>query len=144
MAFLIAAAALSTLSGVPGVSLAAQQGKKPVLIRDTDTAEGKEERETPKPKEFSPIMAEKSLKIGDFYYRKRNYDAAVDRYLEALEYQPDLNKAHQALDRACPKAIESYKEFIKKNPDSPLLSQYREKTARMQKIIVELKTRKHQ
>src|SRR3990172_6632513 len=88
----------SRSSGAPGiwlwlvilllaVSLVAQTGsRRPALIRDTDTAEGKEEADAEKEKPFNPLAAEKSLKVGDYYLKRKNYDAAIQRYMEALQY----------------------------------------------------------
>ncbi len=113
--------------------------KPPALIRDTDTAEGKTDTETAPKKEHNPILAEQNIKIGDFYLKKKNYDAAIQRYLEALEYQPDSVRAYEALTRAYEKkgdnenAISTYKEFIKRYPDSPKTPEFRLRLAKLQK-----------
>lgn len=116
------------------------QTKRPVLIRDTDKAEGKEEApEIAKPKEYDPLQAEQNLKIGNFYYKKRNYDAAADRYLDALGYQPDSAKARDAVERACAKALEEHKTYIRKNPKAPDLAEHRGRITRLEKALAELK-----
>jgi tetratricopeptide (TPR) repeat protein len=33
------------------------------------------------------MRAEKDVEVGDFYFRRKNYKAALDRYKEALYYQ---------------------------------------------------------
>jgi len=120
------------------------QTKRPVLIRDTDKAEGKEEPEATKPKEYDPSLAEKSLNVGNFYYKRGNYDAAVDRYREALEYQPDLTKARDALQRACIRALAEHQAYVRKNPKALDLDQHREKIAKLEKALAELKGSKPQ
>jgi outer membrane protein assembly factor BamD (BamD/ComL family) len=111
--------------------------KQPALIRDTDTAEGKEAADD-KPKEFNPALSEKSVKIGDYYFKRKNYDAAIQRYLEAIEYQPDSIAAYEALGRAyektheAPKALEVYRDFLRKNPASPKASDFRQKIAKLE------------
>jgi len=120
------------------------QTKRPVLIRDTDKAEGKDEAEVTKPKEYDPSLAEKSFNIGNFYYKKKNYDAAVDRYREALEYRPDLVKARDALQRACTRALADHEAYIRKNPNALDLAQHREKIAKLEKALAELKLPKPQ
>ena len=113
--------------------------KKPALIRDTGKADETDEPVVDKPKELNPALAEKNLKIGDFYYKRKNYVAAIARYLDATEYQPNLVEAFEALARAyekngdLSKAIEVYKRFIQKNPDSPKIAEFREKLARLEK-----------
>ena len=38
---------------------------------------------------WDPHKAAKDIEVGDFYFRRRNYRAALDRYREALVYKPD-------------------------------------------------------
>jgi len=112
---------------------------RPALIRDTDAAEGKEEAEPDKPKEFSPVMAEKSIKVGDFYFKKRNYLAAIQRYKDATEYQPNNSKAYESLAKAHEKnghplkAADALREFISKNPDSSKIPDFHAKLAKLEK-----------
>ena len=116
-----------------------QNSRKPELIRDTDTAEGKEEADVAKPKEPNPQLAEQNINIGNFYYKKGNYAAAIQRYLEAIEYEPNSIRAYEAITRAYEKngepvkAIKAYKDFIEKNPDSPKSSEFRVRLAKLEK-----------
>ena len=113
--------------------------QRPALIRDTDAAEGKEEADVPKEKEYNPVLAEKALKIGDYYYRKKNFDAAIERYVEALQYQPELVGAYEALGRTFEKKGETlkaqdiYRDFIQKNPGSPKVAEFKSKLAKLEK-----------
>ncbi len=128
---------------IPLIALAAPAGesaqKPPVLIRDTGVADGKVDAETVKKKEFSPLQAAENLKIGDFYLKKKNYPAAIQRYLDAIEYQPNLVAAYDALGRAYEKsganekALAVYKDFLKKYPDSPKSSDFMSRSARLEK-----------
>ena len=76
----------------------------PVIIRDTDIAEGVVHEEPPK--ERDPAEAQKNIKVGDFYRKQKNYVGAIGRYLTALEYQPDSEKAYEEL-------IAAYESLIK-------------------------------
>jgi len=113
--------------------------RQPALIRDTDKAEGKDESPADKPKDRDPLQSEKSIQIGDYYFKKKNYAAAIQRYLDAIEYQPDSIAAYEALGRAYEKkgeslkALEVYRDFLRKNPDSPKASEFRLKIARLEK-----------
>jgi Tfp pilus assembly protein PilF len=118
----------------------AQSAKRPELIRDTDVAEGKESvRDDAVPKEQNPLLANENIDIGDFYFKRKNYTAAKQRYLEAIEYQPGSIRAHEALARAyekndqIAKAIDTYTDFIRKNPDSPKVPQFQEKLNKLEK-----------
>jgi tetratricopeptide (TPR) repeat protein len=113
--------------------------KPPALIRDTGVAEGKTDAETVVKKEYSPIRAAESLKIGDFYLKKKNYIAAIERYLDAIEYQPNLIAAYDALGRAyekngaSDKALAVYRDFLKKFPESPKAPEFKSRCARLEK-----------
>jgi len=85
----------------------------PVIIRDTDIAEGVEHEEPPK--ERDPAEAKKNVDVGDFYKKHGNYVGAIGRYLTALEYQPDLSRAYEAFERAYESLIKS----LAYDPDRP-------------------------
>jgi outer membrane protein assembly factor BamD (BamD/ComL family) len=114
-------------------------GPKPALIRDTDAAEGKDADSAEAPKEPNPLLSEQNFNIGNFYYKKKNYSAAIRRYLDAIEYQPGSARACDALARAyekndqAEKAIAALKEFIEKNPNSPKLTDFKTRLAKLEK-----------
>ncbi len=113
--------------------------RKPALIRDTEKADEKEDADVNQPKQLDPLLSEKNLKIGDFYFKKKNYVAAIERYKDSIDYQPDNTAAYLALGRAYErngdlgKAIEVYKSYIGKNPDSPRIAEFRAKLAKLDK-----------
>jgi tetratricopeptide (TPR) repeat protein len=127
----------ASLIWVPG--WAQTRSKKPALIRDTDVAEGKVEEEASKEKIYNPMMAEKCVEVGNFYLKRKNYEAAIGRYLEALEYQPNLFEAFSALGRAYEKdgkpdkALSVYKDFLAKFPNSSKAPEFRSKAAKLEK-----------
>lgn len=125
---------------IPAQPAAAQSnGRKPALIRDTDTAEGKNDPDAVVAKEPDARKSEQNLNIGNYYYKQKNYGAAIRRYLEAVEYQPDSARAYDALSRAyekndqADKAIAACKEFIEKNPDSPKITDFKTRVAKLEK-----------
>src|SRR5712692_1426335 len=67
---------------------------------------------------FDPLHAEKSIEVGTFYLKKGNYDAAIDRFMDATRFQPKLAKPWRLLGEAYEKkhdnasAIESYKKYL--------------------------------
>jgi tetratricopeptide (TPR) repeat protein len=125
----------------PAFPASAQSKKAPMpeLIRDTDVAEGKDASEEPKPKEQDPKLAKLSISIGNFYLKQKNYDAAIERYLEAIEYQPSSIRAYEALAQVyekkgeIAKAIGAYKTFLEKNPNSPGAAEFGIRIARLEK-----------
>jgi tetratricopeptide (TPR) repeat protein len=71
---------------------------------------------------FDPLHAEKSMEVGTFYLKKGNYDAAIDRFMDATHFQPKLAKPWRLLGEAYEKkhdsssAIESYKKYLEVFP----------------------------
>jgi tetratricopeptide (TPR) repeat protein len=67
---------------------------------------------------FDPLHAERSLEIGKFYFNKGAYDAAIDRFVEASNYQPGLAMPWKLLGEAYEKkheyskAAESYNKYL--------------------------------
>lgn len=104
--------------------------KKPVLVRRdrANNAEAEPEVITPDPAE-----ALKNLKVGDFYFRKRNYKAAADRYRDAVKYGPKNPEAYEKLVRSLEKlddfagALKVCDEFIQGNSDSAKIHDFERK-----------------
>jgi tetratricopeptide (TPR) repeat protein len=75
---------------------------------------------------FDPHRAAKDIEVGDFYFKKKNYSAALERYREALFYKPNDALANfrmaQALDKLArvDEAAEHYQEYLKILPNGPL------------------------
>lgn len=123
-----------------GVSIWGQQPprKKPVLIREDRTAEAEAEPEVILP---DPVKAQKSLEVGDFYFRRGSYKAAVERYRDAVDYAPAKAKPYEKLTRALEKlkefskAVEVCEEFIHKNPTSGRVNDFEKRAQKLSKKI---------
>lgn len=101
--------------------------------------------EPPSPPEpvFDPYHAAKSIEVGTFYYRKGDYDAAIDRFAEATRYQPKLAKPWKLMGDAYEKkhldakAVECYKKYLEVFPHA-------EDAAKISKRISELEVKASQ
>ena len=118
----------------------AQTARKPVLIIDTDIAEGRE----PAPelvRDPNPARSKENLDIGNTYFRRRNYDAAISRYIEAISWQENSIPAHDGLARAyerngdIAKAIQTLEAVIEKNPDSSRNRGFQSRIANLRKKL---------
>ena len=91
---------------------------------------------------YNPMKAMKDVEVGDFYYKKENYSAAISRYREALDFKPHDAEATYKLAEALKKtgdtvgARENYEAYLKILPNGPYakkareaLSNLKEKTA---------------
>src|SRR6266436_6788192 len=82
--------------------------------------------EPPAPAEpvFDPLHAQKSIDVGTFYLKKGNYDAAIDRFIDATRFQPKLAIPWKLLGEAYEKkhdnsdAVESYKKYLELFPNA--------------------------
>jgi tetratricopeptide (TPR) repeat protein len=88
---------------------------------------------------YNPYLAEKSLEVGEFYLKKKNYDAAISRLLECISYKPNYAKPHRLLGLAYEKkreyadAIEYYSKYLEILPqaeDAPKIRKQIEKLKR--------------
>jgi tetratricopeptide (TPR) repeat protein len=74
---------------------------------------------------FDPHRASKDIEVGDFYFKKKNYSAALERYREALVYKPNDAFANFRIGQALEKlarleeAGERYQEYLKIMPNGP-------------------------
>jgi tetratricopeptide (TPR) repeat protein len=75
---------------------------------------------------WNPHKAAKDIEVGDFYFRRKNYRAAADRYQEALVYKPDdalanyrLGQCFEKLDKPVD-ARTHYEAYLKILPHGPL------------------------
>jgi tetratricopeptide (TPR) repeat protein len=75
---------------------------------------------------WDPHKAAKDIEIGDFYYKRKNYRAALERYKEALVYKPNDAIANFRLAECQEKtgkpaeAATYYEAYLKILPHGPL------------------------
>ena len=76
-------------------------------------------------KPWNPHKAEKDVEVGDFYFKRKNYRAAVDRYREALYYKNNDAAATFKLAICQEKlgeiedARQGYENYLKILPEGP-------------------------
>lgn len=74
---------------------------------------------------WDPHKAAKDIEVGDFYYKRKNYRAAIDRYKEALFYKPNDAEATYRLAACQDKAgdsadaVTNYEAYLKILPHGP-------------------------
>lgn len=82
---------------------------------------------------FNPIQAAKELKIGDFYFKKGSYPAAIGRYKEALKWNPGFADAWRRIGDAQEKrkdhaaAREAWAKYLELEPEGKYASEIRKK-----------------
>ena len=74
---------------------------------------------------WDPHKAVKDVEVGDFYFKKKNYRAALERYKDALVYKPNDALAQFRLAECFDKtgnsteAVPHYQEYLKILPHGP-------------------------
>lgn len=74
---------------------------------------------------WDPHKAAKDVEVGDFYYKRKNYRAAIGRYKDALIYKPNDAEATFRLAESQDKtgdsaeAITHYQDYLKILPHGP-------------------------
>lgn len=121
-----------------------QQDKTPAKSKTAEQAkpqvqeqEPPEEDESLAPKEytFNPLEAEKNLKVGNYYYKKGNYKAALNRFREATKWNPSYAEAFLRLGESEEKmkdakaAHEAYAKYLELAPDSKEAGSVKKKLA---------------
>ena len=86
---------------------------------------------------WNPYKASKDVEIGDYYFRRKNYKAALDRYKEALFYKDNDAVATYRLavcqeklgDKA--EARKNFEQYLKILPEGPLAKDARASIERL-------------
>lgn len=90
---------------------------------------------------FNPFLAYKNLEVGQFYLKKKNYDAAIERFLEALRHKPNFAQAHRRLGQAYEKkkehadALEHYKKYLEILPAAEDAEKIRKRITRLEREL---------
>ena len=96
-----------------------------------------EEDEGLKPAEytFNPLEAERNLKVGNYYFKKGNYKAAVNRFREATKWNPNYAEGFLRLGESEEKmkdkkaAREAYAKYLEIAPESKEAESVKKKLA---------------
>ena len=105
------------------------------FAQQPDEANPPEEDESVAPKKYvlNPLESERNIKIGNFYWSKRNYHAALNRYQDATRYNPSSPEAFFKVGEAEEKlkhkdaAKAAFQKVISLAPDSKLAHEAKRK-----------------
>jgi tetratricopeptide (TPR) repeat protein len=92
---------------------------------------------------WDPLKANKDMEVGDFYLKKGNYDAAIDRFQEAAKLQPGVARPYVKLGetyekkRDLPSALASYRKYLNLYREAPDGNTVRKKIEALEKQIAQ-------
>lgn len=108
----------------------------------TGYAQGDEPAPAEEPRPYVAPPAWKSVEIGNFYFRRKNYAAALSRYKEAVQTNPNYAIAYLGLGKVYEKiglkrkALEAYQQYLDELPSTKQAEEakeVRESIARLEK-----------
>jgi tetratricopeptide (TPR) repeat protein len=90
---------------------------------------------------YDPLKANKDMEVGTFYFKKGNYDAAIDRFEEAARLQPGLARPYLKLGETyekkkdLPMAVASYRKYLELYRSAPDGNSVRKRIEGLEKRI---------
>ena len=90
---------------------------------------------------FDPFRAEKNLEIGEFYLKKGNYDAAIERFKESIRYKPKFARPHRLLAEAYEKkgdaaeAVKYYRMYLEILPAAQDAGKVRKRIEKLSRTL---------
>jgi tetratricopeptide (TPR) repeat protein len=93
---------------------------------------------------WNPHKAEKDVEVGDFYFKRKNYRAALDRYREALYYKYDdavamfrLGVCQEKLGEG-EEARKAYQGYLRILPHGPFANEAQQGLERLKSLAPEV------
>jgi len=93
---------------------------------------------------WNPHKAEKDVEVGDFYFKRKNYRAALDRYREALYYKYDdavatfrLGVCQEKLGEG-EEARKAYEAYLRILPHGPFANEAHQGLERLKSLAPEV------
>ena len=108
-------------------------------IADSDTDDNPENSDVQEVHPWNPMKALKDVEVGDYYFKRKNYRAALDRYKEALFYKDNDAIASFRLAQCQEKlgdkseAKKYYEQYLKILPDGEFAKEARTSLDRLEK-----------
>jgi len=88
---------------------------------------------------WNPYKANKDVQVGDFYFKRKNYKGALDRYKDALYYKPNdavatfrMAECEEKLGNK-EEARKYFEQYLKILPDGPLAKEAHAQLAKLEK-----------
>jgi tetratricopeptide (TPR) repeat protein len=124
------AAGLLFVASVPGQ---AQSAPKPPAAAQPGDPPEEDAAYAPKTYVLNPMESDRNIKVGDFYWHKNDFRAALGRYRDATRYNPSSPEAFFKVGEAEQKlkhkdeAKVAFQKVIQLAPDSKLAGEAKKK-----------------
>jgi tetratricopeptide (TPR) repeat protein len=88
---------------------------------------------------WNPYKANKDIQVGDFYFKRKNYKGALERYKDALYYKQNdavatfrVGECEEKLGNK-EEARKYFEQYLKILPDGPLAKEAHSSLAKLEK-----------
>ncbi len=133
-----------TLLWFSGTAFSQQMGK-PKLIREPvqEAEEAAKNREEMGPEKPDPVKAKKNLEVGKYYFKRKNWAAAEDRFRISTVQNPKITETWELLARSCEKqkkygeAAAVLTQYEQKFPKSEEAAKFAKERIRLEKMALE-------
>ncbi len=113
--------------------------ERPQPVRNNATEAPPEEDESLAPTKFTfnPLQSEKDVRVGNWYFKQRNYRAARERYREATQWNEGNSDAWLHLGEAAERtkdldiAKQAYGKYLALEPDAKNAPEIKKKLAKL-------------
>jgi tetratricopeptide (TPR) repeat protein len=88
---------------------------------------------------YNPFPAQQDIEVGMYYLHKGDVDAAIDRFLDAIQQRPNFAKPRLLLGKAYEKkkeyesAVKYYREYLQVLPGAPDAKEVQKKIEQLSK-----------
>ena len=137
---LSASVAVAALAGQDQERSTKQPGTRssqvPQSKSEGNVPEEEDESEAPRKYTLDPLESDRNIRVGDFYWGKRDYHAALSRYEDATRYNPNSAEAFFKVGEAQEKLKHSdqaklaFQKVIRIAPDTKLGQEAKKKLSR--------------
>ncbi len=120
-----------------------------LVLAGSAPAQVKRQKNTQPDPVFEPFKAEKSVEVGMYYLKKKNYDAAIERFQDALRFKPGFARPHLLLGRAYEKkgeledSILHYTAYLEILPNAEDAKKVRKKITGLEKKLERERNRRN-
>ena len=130
-------------------------GARPAFAQDPSSTPAAKPQDQPKPKpntdnatqsapdqpKWDPLRADKDIEIGKYYMNKGDVDAAIDRFMDAIDAKPGFAIPYRYLGEAYEKkgqkkpAVKAYQRYLDLYPKAEDGDKVRKKIEKLHKEI---------
>lgn len=118
-----------------------QQTGKPKLIREPvqEVEEATKHAEEMGPEKPDPVKAKKNLEVGKYYFKRKNWAAAEDRFRISTVQNPKITETWELWSRSCEKqkkygeAAAALSQYEQKFPESEEAAKFARERIRLEK-----------